>query len=131
MTRLAATNPAERLTLENCGPCAPLYGHWPGDVVAERLRNVLAVPATPVRLTTTPAALPSAGTLSAPIPIPVTLTSIAAPGPRMPCALHTGVGDLLLVSHTRTGAIGWNSPVTVVGGAGSKYPSTSARTLTA
>src|ERR1022692_639927 len=93
MTRFAATSPAERLMLENRGPVFPLYGHWPVDVVAERLRKVRALPATPVRLTTTADAVPSAGTISDPIPIPVTLTSIAAPGPRMPCALHAGVGD--------------------------------------
>src|SRR6202035_201570 len=128
MTRFAATRPAGRLIVENFGAVLPLYGHWPFEFVGESVRYVPVVPATPVRLTTAAAAVPFPGMASE--PVPVTLTSSAPPAPIAPCCLQSGVGEPLLVSHTRTGEIGWNSPATTLDDVGSKYPSTSARALT-
>ena len=61
---------------------------------------------------------------------PVTVTTIGVPPMSAPCALHAGVDDVLRVSQTRDGAIGWNSPADVVTPGEAKYPSTSASTFT-
>src|ERR1700730_4059498 len=61
---------------------------------------------------------------------PVIVTTIGVPPMSAPCALQAGVGDVLRVSQTRDGVIGWNSPAGVVVSGAAKYPSTSARTFT-
>ena len=63
---------------------------------------------------------------------PDTLTFSTAPRPWSvpPLPLHTLRRLVCLVSHTRSGAMPWNSPVRCVRVPGTKYPSTSATTST-
>src|ERR1700693_1718485 len=90
ITRFAWTAPARRFKVENGGAWVPVYVQPPFELVGNTLRNVPAVPATPVMLRTAAPAVPLLGIGAA--PIAVTLTAIAV-CPSTPCALHTGVGE--------------------------------------
>src|ERR1035437_4685149 len=117
MTRFATTAPAARLSVENGGGCAPVYAHVPFDDVGNTLRYVGAVPATPAMFSTAAATFVP-GIASA--PDPVTLTISGCPLSSAPCAWHGVDFAIRLVSHTRTGVIGWNSPVGSLPVSGSK-----------
>src|ERR1022692_1235335 len=127
ITRLATTAAVSRLTVENGGACVPAYEHVPLGVVGKTLRKVCADPLTPPMFKTAAAAFVP-GMASA--PVPVTLTTSGTPACNAPCDWQGVVGTWVLVSHTRIGAMEWNSPVGSLAVSGSKYPSTSATTST-
>src|ERR1700722_17561867 len=97
-TRFASIAPATTLMVEALGACV----HVPDVDVGKTVTYVFAVPETAVRLRTAASAVPSDGIA------PVTVTSMGDPATTAPWALHAGVGEVLRVSQTRDGRIGWN-----------------------
>ncbi len=75
-----------------------------------------------------------AGEPPTPLGMPLTFTLSTCPGPIVLSVLCPRLqplaGCLARVSQTRSGAIAWNSPAGLLDAWGTKYPSTSATTLT-
>src|ERR1019366_4864956 len=115
-----------------------LVGQVPLLWVGKTLSHPACVPATAVRLSTAAPALPSVGMLAGapptPLGMPLTFILSTCPGPIVLSALCPRLQPLAgcwaRVSQTRSGAIGCNSPAGSLDAWGTKYPSTSAPTLT-